>query len=211
MSRTPVFTLLAVLVSLQASAADTPAERKRAQRAELAELEARHTERSAIEERKLLMNAGESSAGAGDGADPLKVAEAYLLEAQSSPSKLDSAWAHVSGVLTQNPSNVRALLLAGQIGMLRGQPSQAQVHYQAATVADPSSASAFLGLGQSWSRLGNEEQAGKAYGEYRRLRGLAPLQTAANSKPVVIVPGQEPPRILNRNLETTPATRKNRK
>jgi tetratricopeptide (TPR) repeat protein len=177
---------------------ETPAERAAAQRAEIVAMEARHAAKSAVAERKLLYTPN-------DLGGRLEAAQAYVLEAQASPSKLDAAWEHVSAVLVADSANVEALLLAAQIESIRGQMPQAQAHYLAATRADPSNAAAFLGLGESWSRLGNEDQASQAYAEYRRLRGLAPIR---NEKAVPPQPGQEPPRILGRSLETTSTSKK---
>jgi cytochrome c-type biogenesis protein CcmH/NrfG len=158
-----------------------------AEPAEVAELQTRGAPSSAIHERKLRLKPDDS-------AERLRTAEAYVLEAQDSPSKLDAASEHVDKVLEANPSNVGGLLLAGRIAMLRGQPAVAQTRYQAATMADPNNAAAFLGLGESWSRLGNDANASAAFTTYRKLSGLAPLPAPGSD--VSPGPRQAPPKII---------------
>jgi len=191
------------LADREAAAARAEAERARAESAEVSELEARHVPRSAVQERKL-------RSAPGDMAERLKAAEAYVLEAQDSPSKLDAAAAHVDKILESNPNNVPALMLAGHIDILRGQPALAQLQYQAATAADPGSAAAFLGLGDSWSRHGNDERASLAYNEYRRLNGLAAVAAPGSAPPSVTPPGQAAPRIIGPGREVKSAPRRSR-
>jgi predicted Zn-dependent protease len=163
-----------------------------ADRAEIVELETRGAPSSAIHERKLRLKPD-------DAAERLKTAEAYVLEAQDSPSKLDAASEHVERVLESHPGNVVALLLAGRIAMLRGQPTVAQMRYEAATIADPGNAAAFLGLGESWSRLGNESNASAAFTSYRKLSGLAPLPAPGSDVPAGA--RQAPPTIIGQRKD----------
>jgi Flp pilus assembly protein TadD len=183
----------------RSSSAQTAEEALQREQADVARLEA-SAPRSAVHERKLQL-APDSSA------ERLKAAEAYILEAGESPSKLDAAAEHVNAVLQSSPGNVTALLLAGRINMMKNQPSLAQASYQAAAAADPTNASAFLGLGESWSRLGNEEQASASYREYRRLIGLPPISTAA-AEP--LPPGQAPPVIIGPGKSKPQPTRPRR-
>jgi Tfp pilus assembly protein PilF len=160
------------------------------ERADIAALEARKgAPQSVIQERKLLLAPDDVN-------ERLKAAEAYLQEAGDSPSKLDSAAEHVNAVLASSPNDVRALMLAGRIGMLRNQPAQAQVHYRSALAVDPNNASAYLALGDTWTRLGNDQQASLAFNEYRKLKGMKPL-AAAGSEPEPVLPaGQQAPIIV---------------
>jgi predicted Zn-dependent protease len=166
--------------------AKTEAQRVDAERAEVRELEASGAPRSVVQERKL-------RARPNDTAERLKTAEAYLTEGVDTPSKLDAASEHVDAILANDSKNVPALMLAGRIAMLKKEPAVAQAHYQAAAAADPNNAATFLALGETWSRLGNEEQASRAYAEYRRLSGMPPIVTRP-AQPAV--PGQAPPRII---------------
>jgi cytochrome c-type biogenesis protein CcmH/NrfG len=54
---------------------------------------------------------------------------------------------HALAVLAEHPSDIDALLLAGQTSLLRGDNSAALSYYRAATAADSNNATAFLGLG----------------------------------------------------------------
>jgi hypothetical protein len=80
--------------------------------------------------------------------------------------------------------------------MLKGQPAVAQLRYQTATAADPNNAAAFLALGETWSRLGNDANASAAYSQYRRLMGLAPVPAPGSQPAAPVLPGQAPPTII---------------
>lgn len=199
MNRLISWTTVLVLagVSGAAFAADAPKRDERAraekalkqERADIAALEASNAPRSIVQERKLLLAPNDVN-------ERLKAAEAYLQEAPDSPSKLDEAAEHVNAVLASNPKNVRALMLAGRIGMLRNQPAQAQVSYQAALAVEPNNASAYLALGETWTRLGNDQQASLAFNEYRKLKGMTPLAAPGSEPEPVLPPGQQAPIII---------------
>jgi Flp pilus assembly protein TadD len=175
--------------------ANTDAERVRAEKAEkqeradIAALEKSNAARSIVQERKLLLAPNDLN-------ERLKAAEAYLQEAGDAPSKLDDATEHVNAVLAADRKNVRANMVAGRIAMLRNQPQQAQVHYQVALSVDPNNASAYLALGETWTRLGNDEQASLAYNEYRKLKGMAPVAAPGTEVERPLPPGQQAPIIV---------------
>src|SRR5687768_1605599 len=70
---------------------------------------------SALHERNSLANPEDLS-------ERLKAAQAYVLESQDSPSKLNAALGHLDAVLQAEPRNVDAHLLAAQIELMRGKP-----------------------------------------------------------------------------------------
>jgi lipopolysaccharide biosynthesis regulator YciM len=188
--------------------ANTEGERVRAERAEKQEradivaLERSNAPRSIVQERKLQLAPNDVN-------ERLKAAEAYLQEAGDAPSKLDDATEHVNAVLAADGKNVRANMVAGRIAMLRNQPQQAQVHYQAVLGTDPNNASAYLALGESWSRLGNDEQASLAYNEYRKLKGMTPLAAPGTEVERPLPPGQQAPIIVGPDKKE-PASRRGR-
>ncbi len=206
---------LALALAGSAFAADAPkrkappnteAERVRAEKAEkqeradIAALEASHAPRSVVQERKLLLAPNDVN-------ERLKAAEAYLQEGADEPSKLDAATEHVNAVLAADGKNVRANMVAGRISMLRNQPQQAQVHYQTVLNADPNNASAYLALGETWTRLGNDEQASLAYNEYRKLKGMTPVAAPGTQVETPLPPGQQAPIIVGPGKKEPPARR----
>lgn len=105
----------------------------------------------------------------------IKAAEAYLADGADSPSRAETAHRHALAVLAEYPTDIDALLLAGQTSLLRGDNSAAARYYQAATAADPGNATAFLGLGDALTKLGDEAGATAAFARYRALMGMPPL------------------------------------
>jgi predicted Zn-dependent protease len=106
----------------------------------------------------------------------LDAARAYLAEGVDSPSKLNAAQRHLGALLKRQPANAEALLLAGQIEMLRSKWRAAATYYRRATAAAPSDPTGYLGLGDALTRLGDEEGAARAFAAFRAASGMEPIE-----------------------------------
>jgi tetratricopeptide (TPR) repeat protein len=105
----------------------------------------------------------------------LATAQAYLAEADASPSKREAAARHVQVLLERSPNDFNALLLMGQIELQKGRPAVAVVHLQNAASLAPNEASVQLTLGDALTSLGDSAGAAAAFAHYRRIMGMAPL------------------------------------
>lgn len=117
-----------------------------------------------------------------DKAIHLKAARAHLAEGADNQSRVEAAQQHAVAVLQDHPNDIDALLLAGQTSLLEKDATSAARYYRAATSADANNATAFLGLGDALTRLGDEPGATAAFARYRVLVGLPPLQAPTNQK-----------------------------
>lgn len=117
-----------------------------------------------------------------DRAAQLRAARSQLAEGAEIPSRVEAAQRHAVAVLEQSPNDMEALLLAGQSSLLKNDARSAVRYYRAATLADANYATAFLGLGDALTRLGDEPGATAAFTRYRALMGMPPLQTDAQRK-----------------------------
>jgi len=117
-----------------------------------------------------------------DRATHLRAARAYMAEGADKESNLDAVQAHVVAALEQSPNDIDALLLAGQTSLLRKDAGSAARYYRAATTVGANNATAFLGLGDALSRLGDEPGASAAFARYRALMNMPPLQAPAEKK-----------------------------
>jgi len=79
------------------------------------------------------------------------------------------AEAHAGEVLKQDSRNVDALLMMGRLSGRRQDWATAKSYYEKAVQADRQEPTAFLGLGQALSELGDDAAADVAFEEYRRL------------------------------------------
>ena len=105
----------------------------------------------------------------------LATAEAYLAEADASPSKREAAARHVQVLLERSPNDVNALLLMGQIELQRNRAAVAVAHLQNAASLAPNEASVQLTLGEALTSVGDSAGAAAAFAHYRRILGMAPL------------------------------------
>lgn len=112
----------------------------------------------------------------------IEAARAHLAQGADKPSNVDAAQAHVFAVLEENPNDVESLLLAGQTSLLKNDVQSAARYYRAATLVAPDNSSAFIGLGDALTRLGDEPGANAAFERYRALKGMPPLPKAENTK-----------------------------
>jgi Flp pilus assembly protein TadD len=117
-----------------------------------------------------------------DRATHLRAARAYMAEGGDKESNVVAAQGHVVAVLAQSPNDIDALLLAGQTSLLRNDAGSAARYYRAATTAGANNATAFLGLGDALTRLGDEAGANAAFARYRALMNMPPLQAPAVKK-----------------------------
>lgn len=116
--------------------------------------------------------------GAPDDRDArLRAARAQLAAGADKNSHVESAQQHALAVLADHPSDIEALLMAGQTSLLKGDATAAARYYRAATLSHSSTAAAFLGLGDALTRLGDELGATAAFARYRELQGMPPLAT----------------------------------
>lgn len=118
----------------------------------------------------------------GDRGARIQAARAYLDEGADDGSRVDEAKEHVLAVLAEHPNDMEALLLAGQTSLLKSDPWSAARYYRAATLVNASNATAFLGLGDALTRIGDDASATAAFARYRELMGMPPLQSPAESK-----------------------------
>lgn len=112
----------------------------------------------------------------------LKAARAQLAEGADSESRVEAAQQHANAILQDHPNDIDALLLAGQTSLLRNDAAGAARYYRAATNAAASNATAFLGLGDALTRLGDESGATAAFARYRALMNMPPLQGQVGQK-----------------------------
>jgi predicted Zn-dependent protease len=112
-----------------------------------------------------------------DRAAHLQAARAHLAEGADNASKVDAAQAHAAAVLQDHPNDIEALLLAGHTSVLKNDAASAARYYRAATLSDPKSSKAFLGLGDALSRMGDETGSTQAFAKYRELMGMPALQS----------------------------------
>jgi hypothetical protein len=112
-----------------------------------------------------------------DRAARLRAARAQLAEGAEVPSRIEAARHHALAVLAESPNDIEALLLAGQTSLLEKDADAAARYYRAATLADVNNATAFLGLGDALSRLGDDTGATAAFARYRALLGMPALQS----------------------------------
>lgn len=117
-----------------------------------------------------------------DRAARLRAARSELAEGAEMPSRVEAAQQHAFAVLEESPNDIEALLLAGQTSLLKNDARSATRYYRAATLADGSNATAFLGLGDALTRIGDEAGASAAFARYRALMGMPPLQINAERK-----------------------------
>lgn len=118
----------------------------------------------------------------GDRLSHLKAARAQLAEGADSESRVEAAQQHANAILQDHPNDIEALLLAGQTSLLRNDAASAARYYRAATNVAANNATAFLGLGDALTRLGDESGATAAFARYRVLMNMPPLQRQAGSK-----------------------------
>lgn len=117
-----------------------------------------------------------------DRAARLRAARSQLAEGAEIPGRVEAAEQHALAVLQESPKDIEALMLAGQTSLLKNDARSAVRYYRAATLADANHATAFLGLGDALTRLGDEPGATAAFTRYRALMGMPPLQTDAQRK-----------------------------
>jgi cytochrome c-type biogenesis protein CcmH/NrfG len=117
-----------------------------------------------------------------DRATRLQAARAQLNEGAETPSRVETAHKHALAVLEEAPSDVEALMIAAQASLLKNDPRSAARYYRAATLVDANNATAFLGLGDALTRMGDETGATAAFARYRALMGMPPVQAEAERK-----------------------------
>ena len=138
---------------------------------EAAEVLGSHLPESTKAERTLARKPNDRSAR-------IEAAKAHLAEGADNSAHVDAAQKHAAAVLAERPTDVEALVIAGQTSLLENDLAGAARYYRAATLADPNNATAYLGLGDALTRLGDEPGATAAFGRYRALRGMPPLPAA---------------------------------
>jgi Flp pilus assembly protein TadD len=106
----------------------------------------------------------------------LRAARAQLAEGADVPSRVEAANEHALAVLNESPNDAEALLLAGQTSLLKNDARSAARYYRAATLVDAQNATAFLGLGDALTRIGDEAGANDAFRRYRALMGMPPIE-----------------------------------
>ena len=111
----------------------------------------------------------------------LRAARAQLAEGADVPSRVEAANQHALAALNDAPNDVEALMLAGQTSLLKNDARGAVRYYRAATLVDAQNATAFLGLGDALTRIGDEAGANDAFGRYRALMGMAPIERNNNN------------------------------
>jgi Flp pilus assembly protein TadD len=116
----------------------------------------------------------------GDRAARVRAARAQLAEGADVPSRVEAAQQHALAVLNESPNDVEALVLAGQTSLLKNDMRSAARYYRAATLVDANNATAFLGLGDALTRMGDEAGANEAFGRYRALLGMPPIERKKN-------------------------------
>lgn len=172
--------LLAVTVAIFAVAAAVPI----AQAAEQSDTAADDPDKeinesnlpaSAKAERKAMLRPNDRSAR-------IEAAKAHLAEGADEIANVDAAREHVLAVLAEQPNDAESLLLAGRTSLLKSESAEAARYYRAAIAADPGNASAFLGLGDALTRIGDKTGAAAAFERYRALKGMAPSPRAESTK-----------------------------
>jgi predicted Zn-dependent protease len=108
----------------------------------------------------------------------VKAAKERLAQGADNIENVDAAQGHALAVLADHPNDVESLVLAGQTSLLKNDASTAARYYRAATLAAPNNATAFLGLGNALTQMGDETGASAAFANYRSLMGMAPLPIA---------------------------------
>jgi hypothetical protein len=115
-----------------------------------------------------------------DRAARVRAARAELAEGADVPSRVEAAHQHALAVLNESPNDVEALLIAGQTSLLKDDARSAARYYRAATLLDGQSTTAFLGLGDALTRIGDETGATDAFARYRALMGMPPIERRKN-------------------------------
>jgi Flp pilus assembly protein TadD len=118
----------------------------------------------------------------GDRDARLHAARAQLAAGADKSSHVEAAQQHALAVLAEFPADIDALLLAGQTSLLKGDAMAAARYYRSATASQSSNATAFLGLGDALTRLGDEPGASAAFARFRALQGMPPIATESKDK-----------------------------
>jgi len=166
---TVMLAVFAAVVSVPTIAAERTARELAEEKAEASLPEATRAERAVVR-------------APGDRSARLRAARAQLAAGADKNSNVESAQQHALAVLADAPTDIDALLLAGQTSLLKGDTTAAARYYRAATLSHSDNATAFLGLGDALTKLGDEAAATAAFARFRALKGMPPLATESTNK-----------------------------